>query len=105
MPGLKPKWSSIFPHTGGTNTDLRPVLVIRVVTVRNYRVEAVIAAGEFKHDQDPFLVARFGLPASRAASSKEGGTGDQPEPPYPNAVKTRLQNLSTFQFHGIPQLN
>src|ERR1700730_15485418 len=74
------------------NTEVGAELIIRVVTEGNERVEAVVAAGEFQHDED--LAFRLCFGRERRGSLSERSDGEACARSDADAVHARTQQVA-----------
>src|SRR5579871_1157026 len=89
------------------NTEIRPVLVIRIVAVRNQRVEPVISARELEHDKN--LAVRAPLGGKGRSGLPKNGDRKVCTCTYADAVHSRAQQITAGGarkrkaiFHGSP---
>src|SRR5215475_7027897 len=79
---------------GWANANLRPLTVIGIITVRNQRIQPIVASREFQHDEDPG--GTRGLSRKRFSGPREQ-TRDthQTRRTNANSVQAGLQQFSS----------
>ena len=83
------------PHFFARNADVRAVMIIGVVAIRDQRIQPIVAARKFQHHQD--LAARFGLTGKRRSRLREQRHGKRSRA-HSDAVHAETQQIAPAGF-------
>jgi hypothetical protein len=98
--GVQPDMVVDLPHLGGGDLELGPPLAILVVPIRDDRIQAVVAAVELDHDQDPALRRGRSILSEGARGAGQEHRDRRATGQEPGRAEAQAEHRAASRVHG-----
>jgi hypothetical protein len=79
------------PHVLARNADIRPVMIVGVVAIRNHRIQSIVAARKFQDDKDLSVgLGLIGQRGGRLRKQRHGKSGGA----HSDAIHAEAQQIA-----------